>query len=148
MSTEPTAAPLARAGLVRLKGTAGALPLGAIFGTIGALAIAAVGLLRLDRLPFPVCYFKAFSGLPCPTCGSTRAMARLFAWDVGGALAMNPLVTLAVLVILLWAVADLLLFARGRALSVEVSPVIATILRVAALALLIANWAYLVAAGR
>jgi hypothetical protein len=148
MSTEPAAAPLARGGLVRLKVVAGALPLGAIFGAIGGLAIAAVGLLRLDRLPFPVCYFKAFSGLPCPTCGSTRAMARLFTSDVGGALAMNPLATLAVLLILIWAVADLALLARGRALGVEVSPGLATVLRVAAVALLLANWAYLVVAGR
>ena len=148
MSAEPTAAPVARAALLRLRGTAGALPVGAIFGTTGALAIAAVGLLRLDRLPFPVCYFKAFSGLPCPTCGSTRAMARLFAGDVGGALAMNPLVTLGVLVILVWAVGDLLLLVRGRALSVEVSPGTATVLRVAALALLVANWTYLVLVGR
>jgi hypothetical protein len=75
-------------------------------------------------------------------------MARLFTSDVGGALAMNPLATLAVLLILIWAVADLALLARGRALGVEVSPGLATVLRVAAVALLLANWAYLVVAGR
>jgi hypothetical protein len=75
-------------------------------------------------------------------------MARLFAGDLAGALGMNPLAALAVLVILLWAVVDLALLARGRALRVEVSPGLATVLRVAAVASVLANWAYLVAAGR
>lgn len=123
-------------------------PFGTVFGAMAVAVIAAVGLLGLDRVPFPVCYLKAFTGLPCPTCGSTRAMARLFGLDVTGALSMNPLVTLAVLFLMAWSVSDLLGLARGRALRLEIPPTLARALRVAAVLLVLANWVYLLAAGR
>ena len=58
---------------VRFTAVPGAVPLGAILGGILVLAAAAVGLLHLDALPFTVCVFKLTTGLPCLTCGSTRA---------------------------------------------------------------------------
>lgn len=133
---------------VRVIARDGAPPLGLIFGAIGLLAAAAVWLLRLDRLPLTFCLFKGFTGLPCPTCGSTRALGHLFALDVGGALRMNPFTTLVALVIAAWAVADLALLPRRQALGLEVKPRLAFALRVGALSLFAANWVYLVAAGR
>jgi hypothetical protein len=123
-------------------------PLGLIFAGIAGLAALAVGLLHLDRLPVALCYLKAFTGLPCPTCGSTRALGRLFALDLPGAFAMNPLMTLAAIVVALWAAADLALLPRRRALGVEVAPRLGFALRVAAVAVVLANWAYLLATGR
>ena len=137
MSTAGTAGPFARP-----------LPLGAIFGAIVAAVVAAVGVLHLDRLPFPVCYVKALTGWPCPTCGATRAMARLFALDLGGAFVMNPLATMVALGIIAWAVVDLLLLRRGGSRSFRVSPATGTVLRVAAVLLVLANWVYLIAVGR
>ncbi len=125
-----------------------AAPLGAIFGAVGALAGAAVEVLGLDRLPFAVCYMKALTGIPCPSCGSTRALACLARLDPAGAFAMNPLAAGGAVLIALWAAADLLLLPRGRALSVELRPEAARALRLAAPLLLAATWAYLVAAGR
>ena len=85
-------------------------------------AALAVALLHLDRLPFALCVFRGLTGLPCPTCGSTRAVGRLAALDLAGALAMNPLTTLAAAGVVGWAVADLVAAAerpgarrRGRA---------------------------------
>jgi hypothetical protein len=125
-----------------------AAPLGAIFGGIGALAGATVQLLGLDRLPFALCYMKAITGIPCPSCGSTRALACLARLDPAGAFAMNPLAAGGAMLIALWAAADLLLLPRGRALRVELLPPGPRALRLAAPLLLAANWAYLVAAGR
>lgn len=105
-------------------------------------------LLRLDRLPFAICAFKALTGLPCPTCGSTRAVARLARLDLAGAFEMNPLATAAAAGLLAWGLLDLLLLARGRALGLEMSPTAGRVLRVAAVAAIVANWAYLIAAGR
>lgn len=123
-------------------------PLGLIFAAIGALAALVVGLLRLDRLPVPLCYVKALSGMPCPTCGSTRALGRLFDADLAGAFAMNPLAALLALGLLLWGAADLALLRRGRALAVELEPPLGRWLRIAAILAILANWAYLVASGR
>jgi len=130
------------------RGEGAAVPLGAILGGIAALATALVGLVHLDRLPFTVCTFKALSGWACMTCGTTRALARLFALDLPGALALNPLVTVGVLALVPWALADLALLSRGRALRVELAPGVARVGRVAFVVAVAANWAYLLAVGR
>ncbi len=133
---------------LRVRGRPGAPPLGALFAAIGLVAAAAVWTLRLDRLPLTLCVFKGLTGLPCPTCGSTRALGRLFALDFAGALAMNPFTTLLALVVAAWALADLALLPTRRALELDASPRVGFALRVGALVLFLANWVYLLAAGR
>jgi len=145
MTSQPL--PAAAPGLV-VRGKPGAVPLGAILAGIALLGVAVVGLAHLDRLPFTVCYFKALSGWPCLTCGTTRALGRLFALDLQGALAFNPLATLGVLALVPWAFADLALLPSGRALEVNLSPALARVARVAVVVALFANWIYLLAAGR
>jgi len=125
-----------------------AAPLGVIFGTIGVSVAAFVSLLGLDRLPWSLCYWKVFTGLPCPTCGGTRALACLARLDLAGAFAMNPLVTVAALLIAAWALADLALLPSRRAFTFELGPGPARLARAAAVAAIAANWVYLVAAGR
>jgi hypothetical protein len=124
-----------------------ALPLGAIFLAIAVAALMAAAVLPLDRLPFAACTFKALTGWPCLTCGSTRAFARLAAGDLPGALAMNPLATAGALALVPWGMADLALLARGRALSIELGPSAWRALRFALPLAALLNWAYLVAAG-
>lgn len=126
----------------------GGLPLGAILAACGAFAALTVVLLHLDRLPVSLCVFKAVSGWPCPTCGSTRALGRLLAGDLSGALGMNPLAVVLALAVSVWGLADALLLPRGRALTLELSPALGQLARVAAVALLGGNWLYLIAAGR
>jgi hypothetical protein len=133
---------------MRLAARAGGTPLGAIFLVCGIVIGAAVGLLHLDRLPVTFCAFKAVTGLPCLSCGTTRAFGRLFALDVHGAVAMNPLAAAVAIALIPWGVADLFLLPKGRAVALEVSPGVAPALRVAAVTLLAANWAYLIVVGR
>ncbi len=133
---------------VRLRAREGRQPLGAVFAGLGLLAGAAVALLHLDRLPVVVCVFKGRTGLPCPTCGSTRALGRLFALDWRGALAMNPLFTAGAAVVAVWAAVDLALLPRRRALALEVAPAWARVLRIGAVVLFLVNWVYLLAAHR
>jgi hypothetical protein len=127
---------------------AGAFPLGAVFGALGALGLIAVALLGLDRLPLTLCVFRALTGLPCPTCGATRAAGRLAELDVAGAVALNPLATALALSIAAWAVIDLLLLPARRAVTVEVEPALAPWLRGAAVAAVLGNWLYLLLAVR
>jgi hypothetical protein len=150
--TSPEAvAPEPRGGLhgapVRFRAVPGA-PLGAIFGGIGVAAAGTVWLLGLDHLPITFCVFKGLTGHPCPTCGSTRALARLFELDLAGALAMNPFVTLVAVVMAAWALADLALLPRRRSLKVDVSPRLASWLRAGALVAFFLNWVYLLIVGR
>jgi hypothetical protein len=133
---------------VRVAAEPGASPLGAIFGAIGLLAAGVVGILGLDRLPLEVCMFKGLTGAPCPTCGSTRVAARLFDLDPAGALAMNPFTTVLAVVIAGWAVVDVLLLPRRRALRVGLSRSAGRVFRVVAFVAFLANWVYLIAAGR
>src|SRR5262245_55658791 len=121
--------------MIRIRAPRGGLPLGAILAACGGVIALAVGLLHLARLPIPVCVFKAVTGWPCPTCGSTRAVGRLLEGDLPGAFAMNPLAVMVALAILLWGLADLVLLARRRALAVELGQGLVPFARVAALAL-------------
>jgi hypothetical protein len=136
-----------RPALIRIRAEPGP-PLGAILAGAFLGVALAVGLLGLDRLPFTACVFKATTGWPCLSCGSTRAFGRLFALDFAGALAMNPLAAAGALGIFGWGLVDLALLPGGRAVSVAVSPGLARSLRVAAVLAAVANWAWLIAAGR
>src|SRR5262245_65841919 len=91
------------------------LPAGARVAGLGLLGCAVVGLLHLDHLPWTVCFFKAATGLPCPACGTTRALGRFFALDVAGALSMNPLAALGFIGLLAWGLTDAAAREIGRA---------------------------------
>jgi hypothetical protein len=133
---------------MRLVARPGATPLGAIFLACGVVIAAAVGLLHLDHLNVTFCAFKAVTGLPCMTCGTTRALGRLFHLDLPGAVTMNPLSAAIALALVPWGLVDLVLLPRGRALELEISRGLAPFVRVTAVALVFANWAYLIVAGR
>ncbi len=93
----------------------------------------------------PVCAFRSLTGVPCPTCGGTRALLALSRLDVGAALAWNPLVTIAALVFALGGLVALAQALRGKGVPDGASPRWA---RAAAALALAANWAFVVAAGR
>jgi hypothetical protein len=131
-----------------LDAVAGAFPLGALLCAVGGAAVGVLFLLRAMNLDGVVCYFKLATGLPCLTCGGTRAAWRLLDLDPAGALAMNPLATVAVVSIAAWALADLVLLPRGSAVRLRLSPRAANAARIGAVLALVANWAYLIAAGR
>ncbi len=71
-------------------------PLAAIVG-IGVGAVAVLG--RVDPNaagnPLPPCPFYALTGIWCPGCGSTRCLHALVHLDLPQAMAMNPLLVLA-----------------------------------------------------
>ncbi|MDX6765908.1 MAG: DUF2752 domain-containing protein [Candidatus Methylacidiphilales bacterium] len=69
-----------------------------------------------QRVFFTPGHFLAWTGLPCPLCGGTRAMRALLLGDWSRALYLNPLAVLVVLGGLLWTAACLWEAWRGRAL--------------------------------
>jgi hypothetical protein len=119
-----------------------------VFLVCGLVIGAAVGLFHLDRLPVAFCAFKAVTGLPCMSCGTTRAFAHLVRLDLPGAVEMNPLAAAVALALVPWGLGDLFLLRGGRAVALEISPGLAPFVRVGAIAVVAVNWAYLIAAGR
>lgn len=100
-----------------------------------------------------LCMFHNVTGIPCPSCGTTRGMMQLIHGQFTEALRMNALCYvqaffLLILPVLL--VIDLignkrtLLYAYNRAIQIINRPWIAFILGV----LLLVNWIYLIYAGR
>ncbi len=61
-----------------------------IYGVLAILMLAAARLLPVIELA-PDCVFQTLTGLPCPTCGSTRSITFLSRGDFLSALTMNPL---------------------------------------------------------
>jgi Protein of unknown function (DUF2752) len=131
-----------------LKAAAGSLPLAAFFAAGLALLALVGGSFHLDGLGIPLCMFKASTGLPCVTCGGTRALVALGHLDVAGAFAMNPLVALALVTLVPWGLVDAVLALKGRALVLEIGPAVGHALRWSIVPVLLANWAYLIAVGR
>ena len=120
------------------------LPLGTLFGAVLALgAVLAFVWLRLE-LPLPVCRFRSWTGLPCPTCGTTRLVESLFSGDIAQAFAWNPLIFVALAGLAAWAVGSTvvrLLHLPSPRLRLE--PREWRWSRIAALAALAAGWLYL-----
>jgi hypothetical protein len=121
----------------------GRIEFGIIYGLIALLALFAARFLPILELA-PACAFKALTGLPCPTCGSTRSIVHLSHFRFFSSLAMNPLLFvsfLAAVVALLYGVITLV-FGLPR-INVMLSDREKDRVRAAALLVLLFNWLYL-----
>ncbi len=105
---------------------------------------AVTGILVLNEVglgPGTVCTFKRVTGIPCPTCGGTRAAVCLATARPLDALWFNPLVTVGLVLLAGWAV---LRFGFGRRIAWRVgrrTRIIGWSLIAVAAA---ANWVYLI----
>jgi hypothetical protein len=109
-----------------------------------ALALKPVWLLAA-RLS-PPCLLHEWTGLPCPTCGTTRSAVSLLHGDLAGAVGWNPLAAAAAGVFLAGGVLVPLWILCARKVP-EVGLGAPVWLRWTAVAALLANWVYLAARG-
>lgn len=116
------------------------------WGAAAIFALAALPWASRFAAVLPSCPLRAATGLPCPACGSGRAILALAGGDLIAAFALQPLLVLAggAFVIGGVAVALAALFGRPLAEPREL-PAWARILAPVAL---LAQWLYLVASGR
>jgi Protein of unknown function (DUF2752) len=114
---------------------------------VSAALLGAAALLPLDAPPLSLfaCPFRAVTGWPCLTCGCTHAFAALVRLDFRGALVASPLgaaLAAACAVHLVWTALRLCGLRRAPGTIRSTTGV-----RAAAVALLAANWVFLVLRG-
>jgi len=108
----------------------------------------AAGLAALHGQGVSLCLFHRLTGLPCLTCGSTRAAAALLAGDVSAALRLQPLaVAAAISGAAAYGAHTYFLLARRRYVTLRLQPHERRFALAAALSLAALNWAYLVWRG-
>lgn len=122
--------------------TARDIPFGLIYGEIAFLGLVAARYLPLQSM-LPSCAFKALSGFPCPTCGSTRMLTHLAQADLAGAVGLNPAVALAVIGALLLLLYDAATLFCGSRVVCCFSRRESRWIRSGAAAALLVNWLYL-----
>jgi hypothetical protein len=94
-------------------------------------------------LPWPSCAFHSLTGLPCLTCGATRAAVQFFHGHFASAWNWNPLVFLILCGISLYNIyAGAVLATRSPRLHLALSQLEKRIVRIAIVCLVAANWAY------
>ncbi len=121
----------------------GEIEFGIIYGSIAVMALVAARYLPITDI-VPACAFKAFTGMPCPTCGTTRSLVHLAHGDVAGSLILNPLFSLTMITVLFlfFAHSVRLPFSRTR-ITLAHTRREGTLLRAGMAGIFLANWIYL-----
>jgi len=121
----------------------GQIELGIIFGTIAILALIVARVLPVQDI-LPPCPFRTVTGIPCPSCGTTRSLVHLAHGDIADSFILNPLFSLAMITALF------LFIARSMCLPFSRSSITlththreGTLLRAGMAGLFLANWIYL-----
>lgn len=113
-----------------------------LIGLWFGLVLGVVAMEQLTGTSVVVCWFRAITGIPCATCGSTRALLALARGRVVASLVYNPLVVVAGVLATAWVVAGV---GFGRRLSVSLGVQGRRAAWLLAAAVLLANWAYVIA---
>jgi hypothetical protein len=92
------------------------------------------------------CTFRALTGIPCPTCGTTRTALALMDLDLGTAFALNPLAAAAGVLFVAGGFAALL-WTVARWPVVIVEGRVQRWLAAALVGAVLVNWLYLIATG-
>jgi hypothetical protein len=96
------------------------------------------------HLPWPVCIFHEMTGLPCVTCGATRAAIQFLQGHFLAAWIWNPLVFLVICCVAVFdAYALVVLITRAPRLRlIQFSQFEKRALRIAVICMLALNWLY------
>lgn len=114
-----------------------------LLGSATALLLG-VGLSRVTGEAMLVGLWRRFTGIPCPLCRGSRAAEALATAQPWDALVWNPLATLLILSALAWLTMRLGL---GRRMEIAWTARRRRLAWTAATAAVLANWAYVIAAG-
>ncbi len=113
----------------------GRLPLAVLL--VWAVLVGVFMLLKPAGSDATLCMFRNVTGLPCPTCGSSRAALAVARGRPLDALVFNPLMTAAAALAITWLGVRVVL---ARRLELDLSPAMWSVIAV----LLGANWVYVI----
>lgn len=120
------------------------------FGFIWGAAVLALAALapwaRSLAAALPVCPFRAATGVPCPTCGTTHAFLALLSLHPLRALAFNPLIIVATLTFAAGGIVSGLLALVNRPLPIPGDGMGRT-MRFLIVGAILLNWAYVIWTG-
>jgi hypothetical protein len=121
-----------------------------IWGGIAVLVLGVARWFPFAVFPPPRCPLKMLTGYPCCTCGLTRSLLAFAHGEVVAAFTWNPLVALCALGSVVYALyaAIVLVFGLPRVRWSLTAFWERVVVRLLAVAVIVANWAYLVAVGR
>lgn len=123
----------------------GHIEFGIIYGGIALIALAVVRFLPALTTVLPSCLFRDITGMPCPTCGSTRALLRLSHGDVPGSLAMNPLLSVILIIaIISFLYGGLTLLPGAKRICISLSGREKETIRSLVILLFLVHWGYLI----
>ncbi len=115
-----------------------------LWGSVIAAAMLMGAVWLRAGLPTPPCPLHALTGIPCPSCGTTRGFVALLHGDIRAAAAFNPLVMAGILAALFYtAYAAIAVLGRLPRWRVALSPKAGAMARIVLTGLLVSDWVYL-----
>ena len=117
----------------------GAWPLA--LGIVWTALVGVFVLLKPAGSDATLCVFRNLTGLPCPTCGSSRAALAVVQGRLLEAIVLNPLVTVAGALAIAWLAVRV---GFGRRIEIDLTPRQRMLAWVVIGALLGANWVYVI----
>ena len=119
----------------------------AILWLVAAVSAVALRPLWLAAAPhLRPCVFRSLTGIPCPTCGTTRAATTFLDGDLLTAFAANPLAAAAGSIFVFGAPIGVL-WALARWPVPALPTPLPSWIRASVVAIIAANWAYVIAFG-
>jgi hypothetical protein len=116
---------------------------GIIYGGIALLVLCAARLLPVLEF-LPSCPLNDLTGLPCPSCGSSRSVVHLVHGDVISSITINPLAALCFMAALPYFLYNLVVFILDiPRIIIQLTDKEKNVVRACALFLVLANWFYL-----
>ncbi len=125
----------------------GTLPIGALLMSLLFALPLGGWLIQEEIIDLGTCGLQAALGIPCLSCGSTRATRHLLGGDVLAAFSLQPLMMSIYVGLTAWGLASLGTFLMDRKLVLDLSRRQDLFFKVAIIALPFINWFYLIWRG-
>lgn len=125
----------------------GKLPLGAIFMLPLFLMPMGGYFIQEKASEMGMCSLKMLVGIPCMTCGSTRATMRLLYGDFLNAFLFQPMMIAIYFGVGIWGIVSFTSFVLDKRVRVILSDKLSLGWKISLAVIPLANWAYLIAVG-